>query len=206
MKSPYYWNATLHEILKRIIFQRREKRADIMKRLEAVSNWVPHKASVVDVAAGTSRIYRQLLKNHVSNYLAIEINPSFVKKSKRLGIEVIQADIRHKPVPTADVIIMMAALYHFKDRETEILDKLLFAALKRVIIVEPTGQPLSGSWRGRLKAKLADIGEGPIYYRIEKDKLLKICENRAKILHYTTLPNNEVLVVLEGKGEQGNVI
>jgi hypothetical protein len=204
MKSPVYWNTFFYEVSKKIIWRR--KKADIIKRMEAIYNWVPQKASVVDVAAGTSRLYLELLRNHVSHYLAIEINPTFVRHLRRLGIDVIQADIRNEPIPTADVIIMIAALYHFKDKENEILDKLLFAARLRVIIIEPTGKPLSvSSWRDRLKAKSGDIGEGPIYYRIEENQLLSICEKSgAKVEHYATLPNNEFIVVLKGKGKLTN--
>ena len=199
MKSPVYWSPTFHEILKKII--RRKKKSDIHKRLQEVCKWIPEKSSVIDVAAGTSRIYREMLRGFVGSYIAVEINLSFVKYLKGIGIEAIQMDIRKEPLPKADIVVMMAAMYHFKDQESEILDKLLGAARLRVIIVEPIGSSLQEScWRDRLKAKLADIGEGPIYYRIEKERLLKICEDRGKVEYHAFLPNNEFMVVIKGNG------
>lgn len=197
MKSPLYWNASLYEFLKRNIFRKQD--AQCVHRMAAVSAWVPEQATVLDVAAGTARLYRDQLQGHIASYTAVEINPTFVRYLQKQGIETIEADIRCDPIPEADVVVMLAALYHFKDQESAIIGKLLQAARQHVIIIEPVGQPKSPtSWRGRLNARLADIGEGPIYHRYGKEQLIEFCQERSKILHQQDLPDNECLIVFAG--------
>jgi len=195
MKSPAYWNALFYRFFIKLIW-RKTKSQEIL-RWEKARQWIPKKSSVVEVAAGTGRFYREMLSNHVKSYLALDINPAFVKNMTSNGINALQTDLRKDPIPGADIVVIISALYHFKNIAPEFLKKLLIAARDRVIIVEPMSQPLDRrSLYDRIRAKLVDIGEGPIFQRYSKEELLSLCKKHAKILHFEPLPDNEFLIVL----------
>jgi hypothetical protein len=195
MKSPAYWNALLYELSVKLLWRKKKSREIL--RWEKARQWIPKESSVVEVAAGTGRFYLEMLYNHVKSYLALDINPAFVNNMTSKGIHAHQTDLRKDPIPDADVVVMISALYHFKNIAPEFLKKLQIAARDRVIIVEPVSQPLDRrSLYDRMRAKLVDIGEGPIFQRYSKEELLGLCKNHAEILHFEPLPDNELLIVL----------
>lgn len=197
MKSPAYLNAACYEFFIKFIW--RKKWSQLTQTWKAVLAWVPSGSRVVEVAAGTGRFYREALCKRVSSYLALEINPPFVNKLRSLGINAIQADVSKEPIPTGDIVVILSALYHFKNIDAEFLHKLLGAARERVIIVEPVCSPLNTrSPHDKIRAKLADIGEGPIFQRYSVDELLGLCKRHAEIEHFERLAGNECLVVLRG--------
>lgn len=205
MKSPAYWNALCYDLFIKLIW--RIKKPQAINRWKRALAWVPSGSQVVEVAAGTGRFYREMLSNHVKTYLALDINPAFVKNMKSQGINAVQADLRKDPIPTADIVIILSALYHFKSIETEFLNKLLTAARDRVVIVEPVSRPLNrNSFYDKMRAKLVDIGEGPIFQRYSVNELLSLCGRHAEILHLEHLPGNEFLVVLQRRNHRKNII
>jgi uncharacterized UPF0146 family protein len=195
MKSPAYWNAFFYELFIKLIW--RKMKSQEISRWKRAFVWVPSGSQVIEVAAGTGQFYREMLSNHVKTYIALDINPAFVKNMKSKGINAVQADLRKDPIPAADIVIIISALYHFKSAEPEFVNKLLSAARERVIIVEPVSRPLNkATFYDKMRARLVDIGEGPIYQRYSVDELLNLCRRHAEILHYEHLPGNEFLIVL----------
>ncbi|MCK4783691.1 MAG: hypothetical protein KAV87_08080 [Desulfobacteraceae bacterium] len=198
MKSPAYWNSACYEFFIKFIW--RKKKSQLIQQWKATLEWVPRGSQVVEVAAGTGRFYRKVLCGYVSSYLALEINLSFVKNMKSRGINAIQADVRKEPIPIADIVIIISSLYHFKNIGTGFLNKLLAAARQRVVIVEPVSRPLSTRFLyDKIRAKLTDIGEGPIFQRYSVNELLGLCNRLAKIEHCAALAGNEYLIVLRGR-------
>lgn len=195
MKSPAYWNALLYELSVKLLWRKKKSREIL--RWEKARQWIPKASSVVEVAAGTGRFYLEMLSNHVKSYIALDINPAFVKNMTLKGIPALQTDLRKDPIPGTDVVVMISALYHFKNIAPEFLKKLQIAARDRVVIVEPISQPLDRkSLYDRIRAKLVDIGEGPIFQRYSEEELLGLCKKHAEILHFEPLPDNEFLIVL----------
>jgi len=198
MKSPAYWNAFLYELSVKFLW-RKKKSLEILRWRKA-RQWIPKGSSVVEVAAGTGRFYREMLSHHVKSYLALDINPAFVNNMTSMGIHAVQTDLRKDPIPDTDNVVMISALYHFKNIAPEFLKKLLIAAQDRVVIVEPVSQPLDKrSLYDRMRARLVDIGEGPIFQRYSKEELLGLCGKHATILHFEPLADNEFLIVLRKK-------
>jgi ubiquinone/menaquinone biosynthesis C-methylase UbiE len=171
-----------------------------LERWKAVISWIPEGSRVVELAAGTGCFYLEMLNGHVGDYVAIDINQTFVENLRKHGIHALQADIRKDLIPSCDILIMLCALYHFKQTGDEMLKKLLRVARQRVIIVEPISQDLkSYSWRNRIRGALANIGEGPVYMRYTKEELQELCLRCADIEFSQSLPGNEHLFVLHGK-------
>ena len=195
MKSPAYWNALFYDLSVKLLW--RKKKSQEVLRWEKACQWIPKGSSVLEIAAGTGRFYLEMLSHHVKSYLALDINPAFVSNMRSKGIHALQTDLRKDPIPDADIVVMISALYHFKNIAPEFLKKLLTAARKRVVIVEPISRPLDKrSLYDNLRARLVDIGEGPIFQRYSKEELFGLCEKYAKILHFEPLPDNEFLIVL----------
>jgi hypothetical protein len=198
MKSPAYWNAMCYEFFMRYIW--RQSGYIREQHWKAIAEWIPEGASVVEVAAGTGRFFRDVLAGRVGNYQALDINQVFVDEMKRRGINARCSDIRRDAIPTGDTVIILSALYHFKDTASEMLDKLLRAARERLIILEPVGQEMTlYTWPNRIRAALGNIGEGPIYNRYTREELAALCKAFGPVEHAGPLPGNAYLCVLRGR-------
>jgi len=196
--SPAYWNKTFYTLFTKYVWRR--SRAMQIERWKAVIAWIPSGSKVVELAAGTGSFYLEMLKDHINDYSAVEINRRFVKYLQKQGINTIQSDIRKDPIPSCDVLIMIAAFYHFKQMDGAMLNKLLHAARQRVIIVEPISPDLKCcSWRDLIRGALANIGEGPVYTRYTEEELRKAFLSCSNIEFSQPLPGNEYLFVLSGK-------
>jgi hypothetical protein len=198
MKSPAYWNALCYEFFIKFVW--RQSGHIRAQQWKAIAQWIPEGANVVEVAAGTGRFYRDVLAGRVGNYLAIDINQAFVDDMRKQGINARCSDIRRDAIPSGDVVIILSALYHFKEIAPEVLDKLLKAARERLIILEPVGQVMAQfTWSNRIRAALVNIGEGPIYNRYKREELEALCTAYGPVEYVGLLPGNAYLCVLRGR-------
>jgi hypothetical protein len=198
MKSPAYWNAVCYEFFMRYIW--RQSGYIRAQHWKAIVEWIPEGARVVEVAAGTGRFYRDVLVGRVGHYLALDINQAFVDDMIKKGINARCSDIRRGAIPSGDTVIILSALYHFKDRAPEMLNKLLKAARERLIILEPVGQEMTlFTWPNRIRAALVNTGEGPIYNRYRRDELDALCQAMGSVEYSGILPGNAYLCILRGQ-------
>jgi SAM-dependent methyltransferase len=198
MKSPAYWTPLCYEFFLRYVW--RQSGHLRREQWKAIADWIPEGSHVVDVAAGTGRFHRDVLAGRVGGYLALDINPTFVEDMRRRGIDARCTDIRKDAIPVGDVVIILSALYHFKDKAHEMLGKLLDSARKRLIILESVGTEMTvSSWPNRIRAALANIGEGPIYDRFRKEELEALCNAFGPVEYQGSLPGNVYLCVLRGR-------
>lgn len=107
-------------------------------RLQAVAGYVPAGASVLELCAGPGALYERHLNRRTGAYTAIDVNPRFVARLRRLGADALTLDVsRADRLPGADVVIMQASLYHFLPEAAVMVDKMLAAARQLVIVAEP---------------------------------------------------------------------
>lgn len=196
MKSPAYWSASCYDFFKTRVWG---QTARIQReQQERVREWIPRGASVVEVAAGTGTFYSQTLAGHVGGYIALDLNPAFVRAMQQRGIDARLCDVRVDSLPAADIVVIYSSLYHFKAQHPAVFGKLLAAARDRLIIVEPLHQDRPPTWRSHLRARLADIGEGPIYDRFREEELRALAAANGCIEHFELLPGNTALCVVTG--------
>jgi SAM-dependent methyltransferase len=135
-------------------------------RYGAVSSLIPDNASVLEVCCGPGHLYQRYLRGRGIAYHGIDINPRFVARVARLGGTAQVADITELAVlPEADHVVMQASLYHFLPDPGPVVDRMLAAARRSVIVAEPvknlstSGVPVL-SWLARLHADPGSGGHG----------------------------------------------
>jgi SAM-dependent methyltransferase len=108
------------------------------ERSRAVAKLIPEESSVVDLCCGPATLYQHHLRHKNIKYTGLDINPRFVERLSSWGATGIRWDITEsKPLPKADYLIMQGSLYHFLPNPRPIVDRMLIAARRQVIITEP---------------------------------------------------------------------
>jgi glycosyltransferase involved in cell wall biosynthesis len=196
-KSPIYWTGVGYDLAMRALYGR-----ELEHTYAEVARRIPDGASVVDVCAGTCRLYRDFLRQRGCEYTGLEFNGHFVMSARRRGVPVRRFDVLHEEVPAADYAVMCSSLYHFHEREQEILEKLRRAARKAVIVSEPIANLSArgpSAW-GRLLRRLTDPGVGDYSHRYDLAGFRALAERHgaSEFVHEPDWRN--ALAVFAGRG------
>jgi SAM-dependent methyltransferase len=132
--SLVYRSAAGYELLMRALYGRH-----YAARMRAVAELVTPGASVLELCPGPGALYERHLRARAGAYTGVDVNDRFVERLRGLGAEARVRDLAtsEQPLPSADVVIMQASLYHFLPGAHTIVDRMLAAARERVIIAEP---------------------------------------------------------------------
>jgi SAM-dependent methyltransferase len=157
--SLIYRSPAIYELVMLALY-----RGGYRARLRIVAEFVPVGASVLELCPGPGTLYRRHLRRRAAEYTGVDVNEHFLDRLRRQGAGVLKLDLTADSVelPPADVVIMQASLYHFLPRAETIVDRMLAAARRRVIIAEPirnladSGLPLVA----RLGRRATDPGTG----------------------------------------------
>jgi hypothetical protein len=111
-------------------------------------------------------------------YLGLDINRGFLRRVRRSGGDAREWDVRAPhPLPRADYVLMQASLYHFMDDPGALIERMVAAAGRAVILAEPVHNvakqpgPL-----GAIAARLTDPGTGPQPDRYDESSLDRVLE------------------------------
>lgn len=146
------------------------------QRLQVVAEIIPPGSSIVDICAGDCSLLRHGLQNKPVDYRAYDINPRFVQWAVKRGIPMKTIDVRNDGVPSADCVVMLSALYQFIPQERKMLDKLVSAAKRLVILTEPihnvaqSRNPLI-RWGGKTMTR---VGDNPCAQRFDEERLREL--------------------------------
>jgi SAM-dependent methyltransferase len=158
-QSVIYRSARGYELLMRALYMRH-----YAARTRVVAEAVPPGASVLELCCGPGKLYLTALRGRTSGYIGLDVNEGFVAGLRRRGIDARRRDlsVAGVPLPSADVVIMQASLYHFLPHAQEIVDRMLAAARDRVIIAEPVRNLASSKLPivGALGRRAANPGVG----------------------------------------------
>lgn len=140
------------------------------ERYRAIANLVESESSVLDLCCGPAVLYSRYLAGRAIQYTGIDVSQAFVDAGTRKGIRILRADVGAMDTfPSADFVILQASLYHFLPNGVlQIIDKMLSASQRKVIVAEPIVN-LSSSNSGLL-ASLArrltrtDAGAAPLRF------------------------------------------
>lgn len=167
--SLIYRNATLYELLIRALYGRH-----YTARYRAVAELIPAGASVVDLCCGPATLYTRYLRQKSVDYTGLDRNDRFVAMLTKAGgqgkVWNLTADT---PLPEADYLLMQASLYHFLPEATPVLDRMLSAARKQVIIAEPVRNMASSDNRllAAVGQRFTNAGDGVQSHRFTETTL-----------------------------------
>jgi SAM-dependent methyltransferase len=172
--SPVYKSAKLYELAIFVLYGRHYS-----SRGREVADLIPAQSSVFDLCCGPAQIYRRFLRQKSIDYTGVDISPKFVNRLIECGARGVVWDLReNRPLPAADFVIMQAGLYHFLPDAASVVERMLAAATRQVIISEPIRNLASSksrvvSWPAQL---LSDPGLGKQAHRFTEASLDSLFE------------------------------
>jgi SAM-dependent methyltransferase len=192
--SLVYRSALGYELLMRGLYGRH-----YAARMHAVAEQVPHGASVLELCCGPGTLYLRYLRGRTSGYIGIDVNPGFVQRLRRRGLDARRLDLiaGEDPLPSADAVILQASLYHFLPRPEAIIDRMLAAARDRVIVSEPVRNLASSEIAviARVGRRAADPGVGGHARRFTEETLAGLMAGyRERILRSFPIPGGRETV------------
>lgn len=106
-------------------------------RYRAIADLIPAKSSVLDLCCGPAIIYHRHLKDKGVDYTGLDLSSSFVNQLNQSGGRGVVWDLRtDAPLPRADSVIIQGSLYFFLPDASHVIDRMLAAARKQVIVSE----------------------------------------------------------------------
>jgi SAM-dependent methyltransferase len=107
-------------------------------RYRAIAELVPNGSSVLDLCCGPALLYHRYLRHKSVRYTGLDVNAEFIDRLTRRGASGQVQDLRsEQALPEADYVIMQASLYHFLPDPSPVMDRMLRAARRQVIVSEP---------------------------------------------------------------------
>lgn len=173
-----------------------------LERFELVAERILPDSTVVDVCSGPGTLFRRFLRPKGCRYLALDVNRRFLGQVTRDGGEVMRCDVRVLgSLPPADHVTMLGSLYHFLPDAGTVLERMLDAARRTVILCEPVRNVTHSSIAvlRSLALCLTDPGTGRASYRFTPETLEQLV-SRYTILESTAIPGGrDQIVVLRGR-------
>jgi trans-aconitate methyltransferase len=107
-------------------------------RYRAIARLIPPRAQVLELCCGPAVLYRRYLRSRGVRYRGLDIHRNFVDELRRRNIPAEVWDLQSdRALPAADNVIMQASLYHFLPDASGVVERMLRAARRQVIVAEP---------------------------------------------------------------------
>jgi len=195
MQSPIYWHPFLYQSAIRFTYGKH-----YISRYKQLEKHIPKHADLLELCMGDCFFYLNFLRQKQINYKCADINEVFVKAAKQKQIEAFQLNIFTDDIPTCDYILLQGSLSYFIPHEKQIIQKLLVACRKQLIISENihnlsnSRSPIK-SWIGE-KFSAPDFGQSKI--KFTKETLTKTFSDfKSRIVCWEESPDNkEIIIVL----------
>jgi hypothetical protein len=194
-QSPIYWHPAFYNKAMRLAYG-----SKFETRYKHLEKYIPENCELLELCMGDAFFYQHYLQKKNINYKCADINPVFVKAAKRKGLDAQLLDVYSDPIPKADYILMQASLYHFIPDEKQIINKLLDACSKSLIISENVENLSneSSKLKSHLGTYLSKAKTGQSKIKFTRETLAKSFSAHKKHIEiWEELPENkEVIIVL----------
>jgi len=196
-KNILYRTAIVYKLVMRLLYGRQ-----YASRGTRIAEIIPAGSTVLDLCCGPAVLYHRHLRQKSVDYTGLDINPGFVDTLTQQGIRAYVWDLRSEgQLPRADYVVMQAALYHFLPAASDVVNRMLAAAAKQVIIAEPIRNlassrvPVISAIAGRLSGPV--VGTHP--QRFTEETLDRFFDTYAAIVKdsFTIAGGREKVFVLE---------
>lgn len=196
MISFIYWHPKIYNLFLRILHGKHFK-----ERYQKVAECIPVGSTVADICCGDCHLYKEFLCKKGIYYVGLDANPLFVKWGKRDRIPIHLFDVLKEEIPPAEYVIMMGSLYHFMPWHKEVVDKMLKAATKKVIITEGVRTFTGSSNRliSFLAKRLANPGTKRPIHRFNEKMFIKFLEKYGSRIEgcYKIAGGRQMLAILK---------
>jgi SAM-dependent methyltransferase len=162
-------SSALYDLTNRLLYGRHHN-----TRYRVIADLIPPRASVVDLCCGPGTLYHRFLRAKNVRYIGLDVSPSFIDALNKYGGRGMLWDLRsNKPLPCADYVIIQGALYFFLPDPSPLLERMLAAANKEVIVAESIRNLSSSAIPGisNLAKRLAGAVEGSDAVRFSEETL-----------------------------------
>jgi SAM-dependent methyltransferase len=170
------------------------------ERYRAVARLIPDGARVLEVCCGPGLLYERALRGRGLNYTGLDVNPAFARRVERLGGRGLVRDAsRDEPLPTADYVIMQAALYQFLPDAEAVVRRMIASATARVVVAEPVRNLATGGVPvlSAMARRATDAGRGATPLRFTERSLDDLlAATPARLLHSFLIPGGREKVYL----------
>ncbi len=143
-------------------------------RYRAIANLIAPSSTVLDLCCGPGILYRRYLRHKSILYTGFDLNQRFIRNLIQAGVPAQTRDLRsEESLPASDYVIMQASLYHFLPDPERILQRMMVAARKALIISEPIlnlGDSKSALVH-QLSGRLTNAGNGSESHRFNEQSL-----------------------------------
>jgi SAM-dependent methyltransferase len=143
-------------------------------RYRAIADLIPAQASVLDLCCGPAILYHRYLRRKSIRYTGLDLSGAFIRRLNQRGAHGQVWDLREEAsLPAADYVIMQASLYQFLPDAQPVVDRMLRAAHRQVILAEPVRNITNSkvallAFLGRC---FTDPGDGHSRYRFTEENL-----------------------------------
>lgn len=196
MKSITYWNRFIYRSLMKLSYQNKFR-----KRYEILSSLFEENCSIVELCCGDCNLYLNYLKEKRIQYMGVDINHSFVTFARKMGIDARTLNIICDEIPRGDILLMHAGLYQFIPNERRMLDRILAASRRKVVIAEPV---INRSHQNsliisKISAFLSNPGTGSARDRFNPESFQTLCGSYKEFSHFVGDFNqtNEMIAVFK---------
>ncbi len=132
-------------------------------RYRVIADLIPPGSTVVDLCCGPAVLFHRYLRKKGVQYTGLDLSGAFVSDLIARGGRGLVWNMQDPAaLPEADYVVMQASLYHALPAPEPLVDRMLKAARKSVILAEPI-RNLSQSkhrWIAELGRRLSDPGDG----------------------------------------------
>jgi SAM-dependent methyltransferase len=164
-----YKSALLYELLMLMLYGRHYS-----GRYRVIADLIPVQSSVLDLCCGPAILYHRYLRQKSVRYTGLDLSSTFIKQLHQRGAHGQVWDLQERAaLPAADYVIMQASLYQFLPDPQSVVDRMLRAARKKVILAEPVRNITSSkvaplAFFGR---RFTDPGDGQSAHRFNEESL-----------------------------------
>jgi SAM-dependent methyltransferase len=145
----------LYEMVMRLLYGRHYR-----SRSLAIADLIGPGSSVLDLCCGSGLLYHQYLQPKNITYTGLDVSRPFIEALNKQGVHAMEWDLQSAaPLPRADYVTMQSSLCYFLPDPVPVIERMLAAADKAVVIAEPI-RNLSTS-RSPLVARIAVKLSGP---------------------------------------------
>jgi ubiquinone/menaquinone biosynthesis C-methylase UbiE len=131
--SLVYRSPIIYETVMRALYGRH-----YASRYRAIADLIPAESEVLDLCCGPAHLFHRYLSKKSVRYCGLDINARFIEGLVKTGATGQVWDLNDpRDLPAADDVVMQASLYHFLPDPSAIIDRMLRAAKRQIIVAEP---------------------------------------------------------------------